>query len=288
MGICVERSLEMVVGLLGILKAGGTYVPLDPEYPQGRLAFMLQDANISVLITQARLAKAIPANKARIIQLDADWPRITHESEENLESAVTTSNLAYVIYTSGSTGQPKGVMVNHRATVNRLFGMQDDYRLTHRDVVLQKTPFNFDVSVWEFFWTLMVGARMVIAKPGGHKDPDHLIDLIRRHDVTTLHFVPPALEAFLRHPQVTSCASIRRVFCGGESLSSKTQQHFFQHLDAELHHLYGPTEATIDVTSWVCQRHSHLETVPIGRPLQNVRIYILDEHVKSTSHRRAR
>src|SRR5262249_46563031 len=159
---------------------------------------------------------------------------------------------------------------------NRLFGMQEDYRLSPNDVVLQKTPFSFDVSVWEIFWTLMVGARMVIARHGGHKDPGYLIDLIRSHKVTTLHFVPPVLDVFLQHPLIASCDSIKRLFCGGQPLSCKTQQCFFQRLNAELHHLYGPTEAAIDVTSWVCQRHSHLETVPIGQPVQNVRLYILD------------
>src|SRR5262249_17136333 len=144
------------------------------------------------------------------------------------------------------------------------------------DVVLQKTPFSFDVSIWELFWTLMTGARMVIAQPHGHQDLGYLIDLIRRHGVTTLHFVPPVLDVFLQHPQAASCHTIKRMFCGGESLSCKTQQRFFEHLDAELHHLYGPTEATIDVTSWVCQRHSHLDTVPIGRPVPNVRLYVLD------------
>jgi amino acid adenylation domain-containing protein len=275
-GVCLERGLHLPATLLGILKAGGGYVALDPDYPSGRLSFVLAESRIPILITTRRLAESLPHHQSQTVYVNANPVADMASAADNPSRLVGPTDLAYVLYTSGSTGRPKGVMISHRAATNRLFGMQEDYRLSPSDVVLQKTPFSFDVSIWELFWTLMTGARMVIAKPHGHQDPGYLIDLIRRHGVTTLHFVPPVLDVFLQHPQAASCYTIKRMFCGGESLSCKTQQRFFEHLDAELHHLYGPTEATIDVTSWVCQRHSHLETVPIGRPVQNVRLYVLD------------
>jgi amino acid adenylation domain-containing protein len=275
-GVCLERSLNLPVALLGILKAGGGYVALDPEYPSDRLRVVLAESRVPILITTRALAASLPDHQAQTVCLDAGAIADGPLAAGNPSRPANPGDLAYVIYTSGSTGRPKGVMVSHRAAANRLFGMQEDYRLNPSDVILQKAPYSFDVSIWEFFWTLMAGARMVIAKPHGHQNHDYLIDLIRRHQVTTLHFVPPVLDVFLQHPECTNCASLKRVFCGGESLSSQTQRRFFEHLDAELHHLYGPTEVTIDATSWVCQRSSHLDTVPIGRPVQNVQIYILD------------
>lgn len=277
--VCLERSLQLPVSLLGVLKAGGGYVALDPNDPPERLGFALDDCQAPVLITTQDVIGALSTRTVHTVCLDSSLSGSTTPAPTGNAPGSSSTDLAYVLYTSGSTGQPKGVMVSHRSAVNRLFGMQEDYHLTTGDVVLQKTPFTFDVSIWEFFWTLMVGARMVLAQPGGHKDLDHLIDLIRSHGVTTLHFVPPVLDAFLRHPQVSRCTSVRRVFCGGESLARRTEQRFFTQLDAALYHLYGPTEATVDVTSWVCQRHSHLDTVPIGRPLQNVQLYILDEEM---------
>ncbi len=273
-GVCLERGLELPVSLLGVLKAGGGYVALDPNYPTERLRGMIEESGISILITSRTLMGSLPNHSAQTVYVDADsQPAFTGEAPF---PPVDSKNLAYVIYTSGSTGRPKGVMVSHRAVTNRLFGMQEEYRLSPRDSVLHKTPYSFDVSVWEIFWTLMTGARMVIARPQGHLDHDYLIDLIRRQHVTTLHFVPPVLDVFLQHPQSTNCTSLKRVFCGGESLPVKTQQRFFEMFDAELYHLYGPTEAAIDVTSWVCLRSSHLDTVPIGRPVANVQIHILD------------
>ncbi len=167
-GICMERSLELVVGLLGILKAGAAYVPLDPEYPAERLAFMLSDARPPVLVTLRELAEQLPAHSACVVRLDADWLRIAGMPTSRLDAG-RPSDLAYVIYTSGSTGQPKGVMNEHGAVVNRLCWMQAEYGLAPRDSVLQKTPFSFDVSVWEFFWPLMAGARLVMARPGGQQ-----------------------------------------------------------------------------------------------------------------------
>jgi amino acid adenylation domain-containing protein len=280
-GLCVERSLEMVVGLLGILKAGGAYVPLDPEYPRERLAFMLEDADVPVLLTQARLAASLPTHNARIIRLDEDWPVIAAESPARVRSPVEAEHLAYMIYTSGSTGRPKGAMNTHVGIVNRLLWMQDAYGLTPSDRVLQKTPFSFDVSVWEFFWPLLTGARLVVALPGGHKDSAYLAKLICQERITTLHFVPSMLSAFLEQGGLeSSCASLKRVICSGEALPLELQQRFFSLLRAELHNLYGPTEAAVDVTYWACERDSGLRTVPIGRPIANTQVYILDRHLQ--------
>ncbi|MEH2114379.1 amino acid adenylation domain-containing protein [Nostoc sp.] len=279
-GICVERSLEMVVGLLGILKAGGAYVPLDPEYPQDRLTFMLADAQVSVLLTQQQLVEKLPGHQARVICLDTDWEIILQSNQQNPITGVQTSNLAYVIYTSGSTGKPKGAINTHLGICNRLLWMQQAYQLTERDCVLQKTPFSFDVSVWEFFWPLLTGARLVVAQPGGHKDSGYLVNLIIEQQVTTLHFVPSMLQIFLEEESVKNCSSLKRVICSGEALPKELQESFFACLGCQLHNLYGPTEAAIDVTFWECQPESNLKTVPIGRPISNTQIYILDQNLQ--------
>lgn len=275
-GICAERSIEMVIGLLGILKAGGAYVPLDPAYPRERLAFMLHDAQLPVLLTQAETMNRLPEHHAQLICLDRDRQMLAREKTENPLSAVTGENLAYVIYTSGSTGQPKGAMNTHKGICNRLLWMQEAYRLTEADRVLQKTPFSFDVSVWEFFWPLLAGARLVIARPDGHRDSAYLVNMINEQKITTLHFVPSMLQMFLDDPGMEGCSSLKRVICSGEALTVALQERFFAKLGAVLHNLYGPTEAAVDVTYWACQRGSSWPTVPIGRPIANTQIYILD------------
>ena len=274
-GICVERSVEMVVGLLGILKAGGAYVPLDPEYPTARLSFMLEDAQFSVLLTQQQFVNKLPLHGAHLVCLDTDWQVISQSSQDNPTIVVQADNLAYVIYTSGSTGKPKGAMNTHWGICNRLLWMQQNYQLTASDAVLQKTTFSFDVSVWEFFWTLITGARLVIAKPEGHKDAEYLVNLINQENITTLHFVPSMLQAFLETRGVEKLKSLKRVFCSGEALPFALQQTFFKLIDAELHNLYGPTEAAIDVTFWECQKEDNKSIVPIGRPISNTQIYLL-------------
>ncbi|WP_437755167.1 amino acid adenylation domain-containing protein [Sorangium sp. So ce1389] len=276
--VAAERSVEMVVGLLGILKAGGAYVPIDPEYPADRIAFMLEDAGAPVLLSQWPVASRLPAHRAEVLCLDTDRAEIDREPTGNLAVSVSPDNLAYTIYTSGSTGRPKGAGNSHRGLLNRLQWMQERYGLTAQDRVLQKTPFSFDVSVWEFFWPLVTGAGLVVARPGDHRDGDRLVELITRHHVTTLHFVPPMLQAFLETPGVSSCRSLRRVICSGEALPSELARRFFERLDAELHNLYGPTEASIDVTSWACRREDASASVPIGHPIANTQIYLLDRH----------
>ncbi|MDJ0715726.1 MAG: amino acid adenylation domain-containing protein [Prochloraceae cyanobacterium] len=279
-GICVERSLEMVVGLLGILKAGGAYVPIDSGLPQERLRYMLEDSQVPLLLTQKKLTDKLPQHQAEVICLDTDWKKIDREDGNNLVSEVTADNLAYVIYTSGSTGKPKGAMNTHRGICNRLLWMQETYKLDRSDRVLQKTPFSFDVSVWEFFLPLLSGSRLVFAKPGGHTDSAYLVNIIAQQQITTLHFVPSMLQVFLEEKDLERCSSIKRVIASGEALPYELQQRFFARLGCELHNLYGPTEAAIDVTYWECKRNSHLKKVPIGRPVANTQIYILDSYLQ--------
>ncbi|WP_229547355.1 non-ribosomal peptide synthetase [Nostoc sp. CHAB 5836] len=279
-GICIERSLEMVVGLLGILKAGGAYLPLDPKYPKERLNYILQDTGVTVLLTQRSLTELLPEHQVIVLCLDADWPIIAQHSQQNTTSGVAGENLAYVIYTSGSTGKPKGAMNTHKGISNRLLWMQDTYQLTPSDRILQKTPFSFDVSVWEFFWPLLAGATLVVAKPEGHKDSAYLIKLIQQQQITTIHFVPSMLRVFLQEPNLEDCSCLKRVICSGEALPYDLKQHFFERLNCELHNLYGPTEAAIDVTYWQCLPQIQQQIVPIGRPIANTQIYILDQYLQ--------
>ncbi|CAG0936136.1 surfactin family lipopeptide synthetase A [Thermoflexales bacterium] len=281
-GICVERSLEMVVGLLGILKAGGAYLPLDPTYPSERLAFMLANAQVLLLLTQTQLAARLPAHTAQVIYLDALVPQEVNDQPAAQNPSITTlgDSLAYVIYTSGSTGKPKGAMNTHHGICNRLQWMQEAYQLTAADRVMQKTPFSFDVSVWEFFWTLMTGACLVVAQPEGHKDAAYLTRLISDEHVTTLHFVPSMLQLFVEEPGLENCRSLKRVICSGEALPYSLQERFFTRSQAELHNLYGPTEAAVDVTFWACQAGDERQSVPIGRPIANTQIYLLDQNLQ--------
>jgi amino acid adenylation domain-containing protein len=274
--ICAERSLELVVGLLGILKAGAAYLPLDPDYPPQRLAFMLSDARPAAVVTQRRLLDALPADIPHTVLLDrADgW----NEPAENPAPTAGPENAAYVIYTSGSTGRPKGVVNTHGGICNRLRWMQRRYRLTADDVVLQKTPVSFDVSVWELFLPLLAGASLTLARPGGHKDPGYLRALILDRGVTTVHFVPSMLAVFLAEDGIEQCRSLRRVICSGEELPGDLARRCVARLGCELHNLYGPTEAAIDVSHWHCrpEQLDGLTRVPIGRPIDNIQLYVLD------------
>ena len=275
-GVCIERSVEMVVALLATMKAGGAYVPLDPDYPQDRLGMMVSDAEAAVILTSEPLLGVLPQHTIPTICLDREWHTLATESKLNPEILTSGKNLAYVIYTSGSTGKPKGVPNVHEGIVNRLLWMQDAYRLSSADRVLQKTPYSFDVSVWEFFWPLMTGACIVVAQPGGHKDPDYLVNLIQTQHITTLHFVPSMLRIFLEADGIERCTSLSRVICSGEALPVDLETRFFERVDAELHNLYGPTEAAVDVTYWQCGPNSGRSSVPIGRAIWNTQIRILD------------
>jgi amino acid adenylation domain-containing protein len=233
------------------------------------------------MLAQPHLASALPAGAAQVLELDASWAAYAGESGEDLQDVGTPENLAYVIFTSGSTGRPKGAMNAHRGICNRLLWMQEEYGLTGDDRVLQKTPFSFDVSVWEFFWPLMTGARLVIARPEGHRESAYLVGLIRESRITTLHFVPSMLRVFLEEGGVEACGSLKRVICSGEALPHELQERFFARLPGvELHNLYGPTEAAVDVTYWACRRGDERLTVPIGRPVANTQMYVLDAQMR--------
>ncbi len=280
-GVCVERSLSMVVILIAILKTGGAYLPLDPNYPRERLGFMLADAQVPVLLTQPHLVNALPPHQGKLVCVDTQDTDFADYSSQNLiANGLKPENLAYVIYTSGSTGKPKGVMNTHLGLCNRLLWMQDAYQLTSSDRVLQKTPFSFDVSVWEFFWTLLTGASLILAKPGGHQDAWYLAELILQQQITTLHFVPSMLQIFLEEQIHQNCKNIKRVICSGESLSLDLRERFFKSFDVDLYNLYGPTEASIDVTAYHCESVNHQRIVPIGRPIANTQIFILDKYLQ--------
>ncbi|HCL3691363.1 TPA: amino acid adenylation domain-containing protein, partial [Pseudomonas aeruginosa] len=278
-GVAMERSIEMVVALMAILKAGGAYVPVDPEYPEERQAYMLEDSGVELLLSQSHLKLPLAQGVQRIDLDQADaW--LENHAENNPGIELNGENLAYVIYTSGSTGKPKGAGNRHSALSNRLCWMQQAYGLGVGDTVLQKTPFSFDVSVWEFFWPLMSGARLVVAAPGDHRDPAKLVALINREGVDTLHFVPSMLQAFLQDEDVVSCTSLKRIVCSGEALPADAQQQVFAKLpQAGLYNLYGPTEAAIDVTHWTCMEEGK-DAVPIGRPIANLACYILDGNLE--------
>ncbi len=277
-GVCCVRSIDMVVSLLAILKAGGAYLPLDPDYPSDRLQQMLDDAGARWLITH-HAAPWRPAHRDALclLVLDELAADLARRPSHGSPAALRSDHLAYVIYTSGSTGRPKGVAVPHGGLLNRLQWMQATYRLGPDDRVLQKTPFSFDVSVWEFFWPLMSGATLVVAEPGDHRDSERLAALIRARRVTTLHFVPSMLRAFLDDPNASRCHSLKRVICSGEALPPDLQDRFFSLLPAELHNLYGPTEASIDVSHWACRRDAGDAQVPIGRPIANTRLHVMDD-----------
>ncbi|NBM15846.1 non-ribosomal peptide synthetase [Streptomyces sp. GC420] len=275
--VALHRSTEMVVALLAVLKSGAAYLPVDPGLPADRVAYILGDAAPALLITTGATAAALPDDPA-VPRLLLDDPHVPAEADPGTASAApsrpTGAGPAYVIYTSGSTGRPKGVVVSHDAIVNRLAWMQAEYRLDHTDRVLQKTPFGFDVSVWEFFWPLLEGATLVVARPDGHKDPVYLARTIREQGITTVHFVPSMLAAFLEEPSAAGCRSLRRVVCSGEALSEQVAGRFHELLGVPLHNLYGPTEAAVDVTHWECRPGPG--PVPIGRPIWNTRLYVLD------------
>jgi len=275
--VCMERSLEMVVALHGILKAGSAYVPIDPEYPAERISFMLEDTAAPILLTQRALSEHFTGARAQVVAVDQVHPADDGPAPAPPVSKPTLNDLAYVIYTSGSTGQPKGAMNTHRVISNRIQWMQDAYGLTPADRVLQKTPFSFDVSVWEFFWPLLFGAELAIAEPGGHRDSSYLAQVIMDQGITTIHFVPAMLQLFLEDPRAGDCASLQRVICSGEALPKAVQDRFIGRLDAELHNLYGPTEAAVDVTWWACAPNSDLPFVPIGKPIANTQVHILDD-----------
>ncbi|MBU2708896.1 amino acid adenylation domain-containing protein [Zooshikella marina] len=282
-GVYLERSLEMVVGLFAILKAGGAYVPLDPSYPQERIDYMLSDSNPKAILTTCALQSRLLTDTQVICVDDMTIRQLLQKSDPTIENPIiegfTSNNLAYVIYTSGSTGKPKGVMNEHQGVVNRILWMQKQLGpLTCKDKILQKTPFSFDVSVWEFFWPLMTGAKLVMALPDGHKDVDYLLNIINSEQITVIHFVPAMLAVFMadsRYKEET--LSLKSVICSGEALPAKLANEFTSSHPAALYNLYGPTEAAIDVSWHRCQQNLNYHSVPIGKPIDNIQLYILND-----------
>jgi amino acid adenylation domain-containing protein len=281
-GVCAERSVELVVALLGILKAGGGYLPLDPEYPQDRTAFMISDAGAPVVLAQRRLRDALPQTAATVLTLDDEstWDGC---GTENPPVLAGVESVAYVIYTSGSTGNPKGVLLTHGSVATRLDWMQRLHPLGADDAVLQKAPTTFDASVSEFFWPLAVGARLVLARPGGQKDLRYLRDLIVTERVTVAQFVPSMLTVFLGEEGIEACTSLRLVVPGGEELPVATATEFVRRLpDCDLFNGYGPTETAIYANWWHCRTETlaGLATVPLGGPFGNTQTYVLDDQLR--------
>ncbi|WP_369546632.1 amino acid adenylation domain-containing protein [Bacillus velezensis] len=282
-GIMAERSLDMIVGIFGILKAGGAYVPIDPGYPEERVRYILEDSDTKLLLVQNQSQERVPFTGK---VLDMKDPQNFCEDGSNVEPAAGPDHLAYVIYTSGSTGKPKGVMVEHRSVINRLVWMQEKYRLDERDAILQKTAITFDVSVWELFWWTISGSRLVLLPNGGEKNPELILDTIAQKGVSTMHFVPAMLHAFLESMDQKpsgmlkqKLASLRHVFASGEALKPVHVAGFKRIItsvsQAQIINLYGPTEATIDVSYFDCQTEETYASIPIGKPISNIQLYIL-------------
>ena len=281
-GVCAHRSAEMVIALIGILKAGGAYLPLDPEYPGERLGFMVIEAGCHLVLASAGLLKTAAGWRAggncEVLAIRDLLAPIAHQPDS--PRVATPDSLVYVLFTSGSTGRPKGTMLTHRGVINRLRWGQEQYPIGPGDRLLQKTPFSFDVSVPEFFWPLMNGATLVMARPDGHKDPAYLVETIQRERITSCHFVPSMLGPFLDHPHAASCVSLKHVFASGEALPYAHVRRFHDTLpQAELHNLYGPTEASVEVSYWDCPKEPDpRRLVPIGRPVANTQLRVLDHH----------
>lgn len=278
-GLCLHRSVDLVVAVHAVLRAGAAYLPLESSLPRERLAFLLADAGARLVVTHGPAHRALPDSDATVLDLDLPAGDVPTGDARDLP-VPGPDDIAYVIYTSGSTGRPKGVPNRHRGLVNRLLWMQERFPLDARDAVVQKTPFGFDVSVWEFLWPLFTGARLVVARPDGHRDPAYLAGLIRAERVTIVHFVPSMLQAFTEAVDLAGCPSLRRIVCSGEALPPDLVRRVHaRSTTVELHNLYGPTEAAIDVSHWFCDPAADAAAaVPIGFPVPNTRLYVLDPH----------
>src|SRR6185503_18209848 len=280
--LMVERSFAMIIGILAILESGAAYLPIAPDSPPDRAAYLLQDGGVKVRLVHGKTVVRI-AFSGRTIDLDD--PALYRGGAANPAPRGAPHDLAYVIYTSGSTGKPKGVMIEHRPVVNRLDWMQHAYPIGPGDVLLQKTPYYFDVSVWELFWWALQGASLCFLAPGGEKHPLAIVETIKKHQVTVMHFVPSMLNVFLDYLDgkgasvLSSLASVRRVFASGESLAPSHVRKFNDiwggKTGARLTNLYGPTEATVDVSYFDCPVDNNFETIPIGRPIHNTRLYVI-------------
>ncbi|MBE0343285.1 non-ribosomal peptide synthetase, partial [Paenibacillus sp. 28ISP30-2] len=289
-GILVRRSLKMMVGIYAILKAGGAYVPIDPDYPAERIRYMLEDSGAQLVLTQSHLAEQTSLSfDGKVLVLDSEG--IYHKNGSNLEPLAGPHHMAYVIYTSGSTGKPKGVMVEHHSVINRLVWMRDQYDVSVADTILQKTAFTFDVSVWELFMWSLIGSKLSLLSPGGEKSPEQIVETIARDGVSLIHFVPAMLHAFLEYLEQqpleavkTKLETLRHVFASGEALPpqhvARFQRGLLGRVGTKLTNMYGPTEATVEVAFFDCDPEESYEVIPIGKPLQNIRLYIVKEGTK--------
>ena len=287
--VMLDRSLEMITGILAVLKAGGAYLPVSPDYPEERVRYILKDSGTSILLTNSETVgrwteEVIASLEVTVINLDDS--KLYEGDSSNLEKINTSRNLAYIIYTSGSTGKPKGAMIEHYSVINRINWMQRKYPIGIEDVILQKTTYTFDVSVWELFWWFFAGAKVYFMAPGGEKDPGAITDAIEKHSVTTMHFVPSMLNMFLEYMEngksLDKISSLKQVFASGEALQVKQVQRFNQLIGSrygtKLVNLYGPTEATVDVSYFDCPEGQDIELVPIGKPIDNIQLYVVDKH----------
>ena len=281
-GMCVERSLEMIVGVLGILKAGGAYVPIDPDYPQERLAFILEDTQASVLLTQEKWLQRLPNDRLQVICLDSESEKIAQNTQDTPVCEATPDSLIYIIYTSGSTGKPKGVMIPHRGTCNMLYWKQSTLELSATDKVLQTYPFSFDASVCQIFWPLCFGGQLVMARPDGHKDTAYLVKTISEQQITIIGLVPSILRFLLEEKGIENCKSLKHAICGGEPLGIELVERFYERLNLGnlLQNEYGPTEASMVTSYWICQGGNNYTIAPIGRPIDNFQVYVLDEYLQ--------
>ncbi|HEX8087328.1 MAG TPA: amino acid adenylation domain-containing protein, partial [Blastocatellia bacterium] len=279
-GICAERSVDLIVGMLGILKAGGAYVPLDPEYPKDRLASMLEDAQVPILITQERLLERLPENPADIVCIDRDWTRISQESTANVESGVVADNLAFVLYTSGSTGRPKGVMIFHRAACNHIFWIQHRHPMYESDRMPLKYSICFDASVFEIFYTLYAGAGLVLARQGMQQDLVYLVSLMEKYKITILDLVGAQLQVLMDDERFLKCDWLRRVSCGNDAMLAEVKERYFREMGKELIHFYGPCEASIGSTWMICEPGGDHQVVSIGRPISNTQVHVVDANMQ--------
>jgi amino acid adenylation domain-containing protein len=283
-GIMVERSLEMIVGIMGILKSGGAYLPIDPGYPEDRIKYMLEDSETKLLLTEEHLLNKVDF-EGELLNLQDE--NVYSNNGDNLEKSKTPKDLAYVIYTSGSTGMPKGVMIEHYSVINRLTWMQKRYPINFDDVILQKTTYTFDVSVWELLWWSLVGAKVCLLPQGGEKDVEIITNYVELNKITVVHFVPSMLNIFLDYVEKEEKAerikTLKQVFSSGEALSSNQVKRFndilYKEYKIKLCNLYGPTEATVDVSSFDCSSLDNLDIVPIGKPIDNIGLYVLDKRM---------
>jgi len=284
-GICVERSFDMIIGIFGILKAGGAYLPISPDNPEDRIQYMLEDSKTKLVLCQDKTTEKVRFD-GKILNLDTE--EIFSGDSDNPINVNHSRNLAYLIYTSGSTGKPKGVMIEHRSLVNRLNWMQEKYPIDSNDVILQKTPFYFDVSVWEIFWWAITGSKMCFLMPGGEKIPLIISETIKKNNISVMHFVPSMLNVYLEYleskspEEIKKLSSLRQVFSSGEALAPSHVKKFnnvlANYTGARLTNLYGPTEATVDVSFYDCPTDNRFDKIPIGMPINNTKFFIVKDN----------